>query len=78
MPETSSPGTRSVWPSTPTFIATARRANMPENTFGAGAPFATAELTRGERRRAAPRSTKSSRKSSYIGNDSMLPPELLP
>ena len=74
VPLTISPGTRSVWPSTPTFNAAVRRANIPEKIFGVGAGLSTTGLIRGS----LPFSTKLSRKSSYIGNDSMLPPELLP
>ena len=48
VPETSSPGTRSVWPFTPTFIAIGRRANSPEKIgvgrWRCGRP---ARLTRG-------------------------------
>ena len=75
VPETSSPGTRSVWPLTPTFIAICRRANIPAKTLGVGAGLGTVWLIRGS---LVALSTKLSRKSSYIGNDSMLPPELLP
>ena len=77
MPDTSSPGTRSVCPFAPTFMATVRRANIPEKTVAVGAPAATGGVTR-RSVPADPASTKLSRKSSYIGYDSMLPPELLP
>ena len=59
------------------FIGTGRRANIPEKIFGVGAGLGSVWLTRGSA--SAPRrSTKLSRKSSYIGYDNMLPPELLP
>jgi hypothetical protein len=78
VPDTSSPDTRSVWPppsGMPTFIGIGRRAKTPEKTFGVAAGLGTAGLTRGSF--AAP-ATKLSRKSSYMGYESMLPPELLP
>ena len=48
-----------------------------EEAFGVGAAFGTGRLTRRSAGVSA-RSTKLSRKSSYMGNDSMFPPELLP
>jgi hypothetical protein len=78
VPETSSPDIRSVWAPPSgilTFIWIGRRAKRPEKIFGVAAGLGTAWLTRGSF--AAP-STKLSRKSSYIGYEIMLPPELLP
>ena len=78
VPETSSPNARSVWPppsGMPTFIGIGRRAKRPKKTFGVAAGLGTGWLTRGS---FVALSTKLSRKSSYIGYESMLPPELLP
>jgi hypothetical protein len=77
VPETSSAGTRSLCPSMLTTIAIERRARTPEKIFGVGAGFGSGRLTLGVLDAVAV-STKLLRKSSYIGNDSMLPPELLP
>src|SRR5262249_10019432 len=74
VPDTSSPDTRSVRPFTPMFIATCRRATRPEKILGVGAAFGTGWLTPG---RDGPSDTLS-RQPSNIGNDSMLPPLLLP
>src|SRR4029453_10060082 len=70
VPETISAGTRSLWPSMPTTMASERRANAPEKIFGVGAGLGSVALTRGMAG-ALPRSTKLSRKSSYIGNESI-------
>jgi len=61
----------------PTLMKVARRAKTPEKIGVGVALVVTGALTRGNA--AAPlRSTRLSRTSSYIGNDSTLPPELLP